>query len=374
MKQMLMLGLLVIMVGYSGCARKKITAIPDERTTVGRVDLRDVIVQTGQVSAIVNVDLKTEASGRINRIAVKEGQLLNKGDTILTIDPTRLITQKQKGDLEIKRLVIQKQLAQRDYDNTAAMLELGTVSVNKLQDLKSQVDLSDIALAQQQLDLADINDQLSKTVIRAPLRGVLTNLLVKEGEIAVSATSGFQSGTAIGTIGDFDHLEVISQIGEIDYVHLRLGQKALIKPEAVEGAQTNGTISFISLAAKKVNNDELGSFEVRIAVDSLITGVAPGINVNVEFLILEKNKVIGVPRAYITKLGPGQGTVLVAKKDKSGKETQETRTVTLGATDYKNTEIVAGLAEGETVIFKAPENENQDKQPKRPGGGARAKL
>jgi len=199
---------------------------------------------------------------------------------------------------------------------------------------------------------------------------VITNLLVKEGEIAVSATSGFQSGTAIGTIADFAHLEVISQIGEIDYVNLKLGQKAVIKPEAVEGTQTYGSVSFISLSAKKASTDELGNFEVRISIDSLIRGVAPGINVNVEFLILEKNNVLGVPCSYVTKDAPGEGTLLVAVKDKSGQEKLESRAIKLGATDYKNYEVLSGVSEGETIVFHAPENDAQGKPKARPGGGS----
>jgi multidrug efflux pump subunit AcrA (membrane-fusion protein) len=206
------------------------------------------------------------------------------------------------------------------------------------------------------LELQDINDQLTETMVVSPMDGVLTNLLVEEGEIAVSATSGFQSGTSIGTVADISKLEVITQIGEVDYVHLSQGQKVLIKPLTIDSIHTSGTITFIALSAKKDENDELGEFEVWISVDSIIPGLAPGINVTVEFVIKEKKGVTGVPYHFIVNRGP-KHFVLQRTPDGTVKRTP----VVVGETDYRHYEIVSGVSEGDTVIFK-PETEAEKRE------------
>ncbi len=410
MKRLALLAVPVLLLAL-GCEKK--TPEPAEETTVvGPATLRDVISQTGEVAPVVKVDLKCEASGTIEKIYVKEGQSLQKGERILVIDPTRLRTSKENLDLQVQQAGIERDQAQRALKRAQDLAASGSVSQKQLEDLKSAFDLADIAYRQRVLERRDVADQLAKTTVVAPMTGVITSLDVQEGEIAVSATSGYQSGTAIGTIADVTNLEVITQIGEADYTRLRKGQSVVIKPEAAEGLQTRGTISFISLAAKKKGSDELGTFEVRISVDSLIVGIVPGVNVHVEFVVLEKQVGLAVPYHYVQKKN-GTCTVLVRsggkKGDKkgamgtatrvntneggtlamndstrggmqkdapgawmSGKKSGRSRTVEIkvGDTDYRTYDVVSGLNAGDSVVYKPPRQEPDNGQ-RGPGGGRR---
>ncbi len=346
---------------FTSCSKTVNPPPLSEHYTVKKVDLKDIVSQTGVITPLIKIELKSEASGKIEKIFIKEGQKISKGDTILIIDPYRLNTQKERLELSIKKAEINQKIALRDFNNAVELSSIGSISAKKVQDLELAKDLQEIEYKQQKLELQDIIDQLNKTVIRAPLTGVITSLLVKEGEIAVSATSGFQSGTSIGTIADISHLEVISNIGEVDYVHLSKGQKVTIRPEALEGSVTHGTISFISLSAKKETNSELSRFEVRTTIDSIIPGIAPGINVNVDFLILEKKQVIGVPCHYVKKVN-NESYVDIVTKDKENKEIKTARKIITGATDFKFYEVTSGLTTGDVIFFQ-PELDN----PKLPG-------
>jgi HlyD family secretion protein len=340
------------LVVCTGCGKKNNEGVSyEERFKVRRVTIRDVMSQTGEVRPLVKVELKSEASGRIQKVYVKEGQRVMRKDTILVIDPQRLQYQRDRMDLAVERTRIQAERAKRDYLQAESLATFGTISANELQNRKNESDLAEISYKQQTLELKDIVDQLQKTVITAPMTGVLTGLTVEEGEIAVSATSGFQAGTAIGTIADINKLEVVSQIGEVDYVNLRLGQQVVIRPEAVENVSTHGTITFIALSAKKAANQELGNFEVRASIDSIISGIAPGINVNVEYVLMEKKDVVGVPNHFIERRGD-RSFVRMGGKDKEGKRKITSVPVELGKTDYKYFEIVSGLKEGDVVFFK----------------------
>ncbi len=341
-----------------GCSSKKdpLSSL-SEYYTIKKVDLKDVVNQTGTITPIVKVELKSEASGKINKIFVKEGQKISKGDTILIIDPYRLMNQKEKLELAISKAELNVKIAQRDYNNASELVSVGSIATKKLQDLELAKDLANIEYKQQKLELQDIDDQLNKTVICSPLDGVITSLLVKEGEIAVSATTGYQSGTSIGTIADISHLEVISNIGEVDYVHLNVGQKVTIKSGVEDESQTHGLISFISLSAKKESNSELSRFEIRTTIDSLIPGIAPGINVNVDFVIMEKKQVVGIPYHFVKKNG-NESFVSVVTKDTKGKEFINQKKIKTGLTDYKFYEILSGLSEGDTVYYKPETGDN----------------
>ena len=103
-----------------------------QKETVKKGDLRDVITQTGEVQPIVKVELKCESSGRIDTLYVREGQILKKGQKILKIDPTQILTQKNRLDLELQKAQVQLDLAKRDYDNAKELFSAGTVSSQKL--------------------------------------------------------------------------------------------------------------------------------------------------------------------------------------------------------------------------------------------------
>ena len=429
MKRQTLMCAAALLAVAAGCGSKKGEGT-EETAVAGPASLRDVISQTGEVQPVVKVDLKCEASGTIEKIFIKEGQPLAKGDKILIIDPTRLRTSKEKLDLQVEQAAIQREQAQRAYKRGQELSATGSVSQKQLEDLKSQLDLADITYRQRVLDRKDVAEQLAKTTVVAPMTGIMTSLDVDEGEIAQSATSGMQAGTTIGTIADISNLEVITQIGEADYTKLRKGQSVVITPEAVEGAHTRGTISFISLAAKKKGSDELGTFEVRISVDSIIPGIVPGVNVHVEFVVLEKQVDLAVPYHYVEKKngaytvqvrrgcaasgrrgpppgdarsegappqfaqgaaggdsaraahirrgdGSGQGRP-GARRGAGGKGGAKARKpgkarsieIQVGDTDYRSYEVVSGLSAGDTVVYTPPraEGENDARTQRGPGG------
>lgn len=322
----------------------------NEQFVVKKVHLHDVISQTGEVTPVVKVDLKSEASGKIKKIFVKEGQRVTRGQKILIIDPYKLNTHHKNAEILLQKAQIRKALSIRNYTEAKTLASLGTISDKILQDLRSQMQLDSLSCEQQLLEMDDILYQLSQTTVVSPLNGVLTELKVEEGEIATSATSGFQSGTALATIADISCLEVITKIGEVDYVHLKPGQQVLIKPAALENVTTTGIINFIALSAKKDGGNELGTFEVRISIDSLIPGLAPGINVNVEFVVLDLKDIIGIPCHYVKKQD-GKQVVQILVDGDTAKEHYKPQPVTIGATDFKHYEIKKGLKEGDVVVF-----------------------
>ncbi len=343
----LLFALIAVASGISSCTTEEEPA--RETFTVKRVDLRDVMSQTGEVRPVVKVEVKSEASGRIERVGVKDGQRVTKGDTLVVIDPQKLQNKKERIDLAVKKARLQMKKAQRDLQKQQALQETGTVPANRLRDLEDAYQLAEINYRQQVLELKDILDELSRTVVVAPMSGVLTALPVEEGEIAVSATGGFQSGTSIATIADISQLEVVSQIGEADYVKLKVGQRVDIRPQAFEEKKSRGTITFISMNARRSSSDDLGSFEVRISVDTVIPGIAPGINVNVDFLLMEADGVLGVPFHYVQQ---ARADHFVMVKNAEGEF--QRRSVDVGKTDFRFYEILTGLNEGDVVAFAEP--------------------
>jgi HlyD family secretion protein len=291
------------------CGKKDFAYAGAASAVAKLTDLKDIISQTGTIDPVVKVVLKSEASGKIDKLLVKEGAILKKGDTILVIDPVRLVTNKKSLALNIRTAEVLLRQAQRDYDHASSLFQNGTISQKQVEDLQSQLDLKTISLDGYKLQMEDIDYQLTKTVITSPMAGILVTLKVQKGEIVASATSGFSGGTEIGTIADITQLEVVTQIGEVDYPKVKMDQPVEITLESGAQHKTSGRINFVSLSAKKEASSEISTFAIRIAIDSLISGLLPGVNVNVDFILMEKKQVLAVPYhlVYNTSQKPAMG-------------------------------------------------------------------
>jgi HlyD family secretion protein len=349
------------------CAKKEEDAKKDRPIVpiveeVKYVDLKDVISNTGELKAVTKVDLKSEASGRIDKILVEEGAVLQKGQVILEIDPERLKTTEMKLNLNLRKSTITMETAKREYENAQKLAEFGKIADNKLEDLKNQYELSRIGFEELQLELKDLKKELDNTVIRSPLNGILVLLNVQEGEIVVSATSSNSGGTSIGVIANMKNLEVETEVGEIDYPKIQVGMPAYISMSSDPMRKTKGTIDFISKSAKKISNSTVSTFKILAAVDSLIEGMVPGVNVNIDLVLVDKKHVLGVPFTFVNEQKGKEKitySVFIEGEEKA-------RNIKVGLTDYKYYEVLEGLKEGEKAVKKPPEEAGKEK---RNGGG-----
>jgi HlyD family secretion protein len=327
-----------------------------ETTLVKRIDIRDAIKRVGEVRCRQSAVIKCEASGRIEKIFVQEGSFVKKGDPLLFIDSSHLQTARERLLLELEMAKITLTTAERKLDETEKLVAIGNEPERTIADRRGERDVAALTLKQKTLDLRELNKQLSKTRVISPISGIVTSLDVIEGDIAVSATESVNGGTSLATISDISRLEVISQIGEADFTSVKLKSKVVIIPEARKGVEAQGQVWFVALAAKKTDSN-LGTFEVRVAIDSAVPGIAPGVTVNVEFVLNEKKGVVGVPCEFVTCT---DRDTFVTKPplvtDKSN--TMRKIAVTLGATDYKNYEIVKGIAEGDTICRPSDKSAN----------------
>ena len=341
----------LLALGPGACSRARSASPAGETFTVKRVDLYDVLTQVGEVRPIHKVEIKCEASGSVRRLFAKEGEQVKSGDTLLVIDPTRLLTQKKRLQLAVRAESIHVEQTRRNWESGRPLVGAGSLSRIQVQELQDDFNLRQIALAQARLELEDVLVQLSKTVILAPVGGIITSLPIEEGEIVVSATSGLAAGTSIATLADVSNLEVVTQIGEADYARLRLGQQVKVRPQSSDSDSGTGVITFIAMNAKRVSEGRLGTFEVRVGMDADQRKVLPGMNVNVDFVLLDVKNVLGVPSAFVSKDGESATVRILAG---GGDGSAATRRVSLGRTDYRYYEITAGLSGGERLLASQP--------------------
>lgn len=134
----------------------------------------------GSIYSRNNVQLTAGVGGRLEFVA-EPGSFLVKGDAVAKIDPLPLQLQQAEQQAEIKRAGINLKYLKREVERLQNLRETNSASAFQLDQTKSQYDLAGSDLEIAQLRLKQINDQLSRTVVRAPFDGVVTQRIREAG-------------------------------------------------------------------------------------------------------------------------------------------------------------------------------------------------
>jgi len=238
-------------------------------------------------------------------------------------------------------------------------------------------------LASVRAALARASDMASKTVLRAPLSGLITKLNVEKGERAVP---GIQSNpvATLMTIADMSVIEAEIRVAEADIVEVAIGAPAEVEVEAMRDVKLVGKVTEIGqspiqeASASSSQNQQSKEFKVVVRLVDPPATLRPGFTANARITTAERSEVLVVPfqaqtarelefdekGAYVPPPEPKEGDkerVLTAAERQRRKETKGVFVrrdgrarfllVTFGVIgETQDVEVLAGLAEGDEVI------------------------
>ena len=152
----------------------------------------------------------------------------------------------------------------------------------------SRVDQNQAALAQAQ-------DSLSKTVIRSPLTGVITQLNVEVGERAVPGTLNNPAAT-IMVIADLSIIEAELEVNETDIVAVELNQSAVVNVDALPDEPLEGIVTEIGTSAiQKQSSQEAKEFKVAIRLAHPSSALRPGLSCTADITTATRENVLTIP-------------------------------------------------------------------------------
>ncbi|HEY9720829.1 MAG TPA: efflux RND transporter periplasmic adaptor subunit [Oscillatoriaceae cyanobacterium] len=374
-------------------------------TSVTRGDLSIVVAETGKVQPLRHVDIKSKVAGQVSQVLVREGQKVAQGQVLLTLDPTdfkRQLAQAQadarmakaelagmvdgprpedvasaRADLETARAKALQ--ADADRDRARRALASGTIAPaewdsaradamsadaqvrqaqSKLDELvagprQEAIDEARARLAKAQVAVEAAQDQLTYTVIRAPIAGTVIHRGIEEGEMVtpgVSQTAGDQQ--PLLTVADLSKLVVESDINQIDVGKLDVGQRVSIQVDSLPGESFTGKIYKVAPAAVAGKENGVELFPIQTLIDAGDAHLRPGMSADLDIFVQNKPRVLLLPVEAVLRDGEGlKGKVTLVKRSQNGQWQKTSRDVTLGASSDSQVEIVAGLAAGDQVLI-----------------------
>src|SRR5712691_9213369 len=351
-----------------GLTRRDKDVTPVTFGKVQRLDITSKVSSNGRIDAKRKVDLSANVMGQIINLAVREGDVVKKGDFLLQIDQKQLAASAQGAAASLQALFSDRDAAranaaeaQRNYERAQKNYGDKIVPLADMERNRSLLDAANANVAaierridQARANLAAANDTLSKTTMRAPMEGIVTALPVHEGEVAVIGTMN-NPGTKLLTIADMSVVEAVMEVDETDIPSVKVGQHANVTIDAYPNKTFSGVVTEVG-SSPITRNGGLGSateavnFEVKIQIENPPPGVRPGFSASADVITGTRSKVVAIPiQALIIREKPGSG----------GKKPQEEEGVFLnldsiakfvpiktGLSGESSIEIVSGLRPG----------------------------
>ena len=384
-------GLVVVVIGASVALARMVSGSPIDPNRIAKVTRGDVarsVVATGKIQPITKVEVKSKASGIVEKLFVDINNKVSKGQPLAQLDQQEILAQveAQKAqlaaaeanvgtyeanieqdkvnasapDLPIYKTTLDRNLqmqkegvvskqalddANREYlaaltKRDAAHAQIG-VDNAKLKQAKAQVLQSEASLKQ-------LEEQLSYTTIIAPMDGVILSRDVEIGDAVSSILVLGSTATLIFTEGDTSQVYVQGKVDEADIAHVYMNQAARIKVESFRDRIFNGRVT--KIAPLGVEKDNVTTFEVRVSIDNPGGELKANMTANAEILLDEHKGVLTVPENGV--MYDGQKNASIEVPDKSQKEGKRKVSVKVGLSNGSVTEILSGLKEGDQVVLQ----------------------
>jgi HlyD family secretion protein len=382
---------LVLAIGGLTAAKGKNKAVEVRTENVQRRDLVASVTASGQVRPRTKVDLSSDITGRIVRLAVKEGQMVTQGQFLLQIDPQQQEAAVQRNEAALASSRAQMAQAEanylqarKTYDRTAAIKKSNPqlISDENLEQLRTDVDVNRAlyesarhAVDQSTAAVRDARSLLGKTTIYAPMSGRVTRLNVENGETAIMGTLNKDAATLL-TIADMSILETRVKVDETDVARISVGDSAVIEIDAFPDTTFVGRVTEISNSAVKSattqqgNADQAVDYEVTIQLVNTPPETRPDFSATAKIITDERKHVLSIPIIALTVrenealanadtavgLGKPRPKKEVGKKDVEGvfvvgADNKVTfRPVKVGIAGEKHFEVLSGLKEGDHIV------------------------
>ncbi len=323
----------------------------------GRVEATIANTRAGSIEACQRTKLSTIMGGRIEVLAVKEGDKVKKGQLLMKLwnedqkaQQTLADTQVDQAKKQVGEACTMAANALRDADRTTKLYRDGFISISAEQTARSGAEAKQAtcetakaAVRQAEARLAATRVEQGRTVLYAPFAGTVAKIVGEVGEYSTPSPPGVPTPPAIDLI-DETCLYVTAPMDEIDAPKIKAGQPVRIRMDAFAKRDFAGKVKRV---APYVTAVEKQARTVDVEVDFLtpdeIGGLLVGYSADVEIVLAVKEDALRVPTAAIQE----GGKVLLLNAD-SGK--LEERLIKAGIANWEYTEVLDGLQAGDHIV------------------------
>lgn len=363
---------------------------------VERRDLVASVSASGWIRPHRRVEVQADIMGRIVELNVREGQTVTRGQVLLRIDPTQYEAAVSRARASVSEALAREAQAranllqaerQNERFKQLAAANANLVSGQQLEEAETQVQVqgellnaAQFGVQQTRSALAEANDRYAKTVIRAPMDGVVTRLNVEEGETAIVGTMN-NAGSLLLTVADLGTMEAVVKVDETDLPELHLGDSASLQIDAFPKQTFTGRVTEIGHSAIRSPETQAQQgaggqgqaidYEIVVTLDQPPETLRSDLSVSAEIVTARRAQALSIPIIALTVRDKGaskpipqenEAAQAMAQRTADGKQEDQEGVfvvregkaefvpVEVGIAGKDHFEVISGLTDKDSVI------------------------
>jgi HlyD family secretion protein len=380
--------LALVIVVVAAALRPNRTIDPDKLATVERSDIARSVVATGKIEPLTKVEVKSKASGIVEKILIDAGQGVKQGQVLVELDKEQLRAAVAEASANLEAAQSARQAAEASYqknlvdaegpdvpflkndmDRAHDLYKQGLIALNVMQDAeknyqlalnrqvsaernaemsKAQVAQAKAQIAQAKAALDNAEENLHYATITSPIDGEVLSKDVEVGDAVSSILVLGSQATLVMTLGDTSEVYVRGKVDESDIGKVYLGQAARIVVESFKDKAFQGKVTKISPLG--VEKDNVTTFEVRVSIQNSTGELRANMSANAEIILEEKKSVLLAPEGALIFDKDKNASVEVP--DPKADTGRRAVAVKVGISNGVQAEILSGLNEGQKVIVQ----------------------
>ena len=316
-------GILALVAGLVFVAgRSRATSAPIDAAliiTVERRPLEVEVLETGRIQPREKADVKSKIAGQVSAVLVNEGQIVEKGQVLIVLDPIDYQRELAKADADVSQANAALDFARISNDRAEKGFKQAIMSRSDYDLAAHELRAKTVSVQSAEVARTVARDHVGYTKIVSPMKGTVIARGIEPGEAVVPGVQSTFDGKALLTIADLDALLVKVNLNQIDVAKVAVGRAATLTLDALPGHTYKATVTKVAPASVKLTGKDQEVFPVEASLETPDGLVKPGMTADVRIHLDAKRGVLVVPVEAIVKEG-GKSFVMRVLPAREGRE------------------------------------------------------
>lgn len=285
---------------------------------VDRGDIEALVDTTGEINPVTIVEVGSQVSGEIAEIYVDFNSAVKKDQIIAKLNPDlfqALVSQREANYLSaqasVKKAEVTLQNAKKQLDRTLELFEKDLVSIEEKENVeanyfnaKADLQQAEASLEQSKSQLESAKVDLSHTIIRSPIDGIVIS---RDYNVGQTVAASYQAPTLFKIANDLSKMQVECEVDEADIGKVKEGQKVKFTVDAFPNEEFHGLVRQVRYSAVVESN--VVTYPTIVDVENPEIKLRPGMTATVSIIVGEARNALRVPNTAL-RFSPSQEVMM----------------------------------------------------------------
>lgn len=277
--------------------KKKAEAAKADRyrtVTVDKGSIAQRITANGTLNPVTIVNVGTQVSGTVTKLYTDFNQPVKAGQVLAELDPALIKAAIAQIDATLRSAEATARLAESTLKRNQELVAKGFITSATLEANVKELDVARAQVAQVKSQVEREKTNLSYTIIRSPINGIVIDRKIDVGQ---TVAASFSTPTLFQIAKSLEAMQIDTSVAEADVGSVRVGMPVKFTVDAYPDRDFGGTIRLVRLNPTISQN--VVTYNVIVDVNNQGSELKPGMTAQVSFVVAERNEVVRIPTAAL---------------------------------------------------------------------------